>query len=81
MHHTVIGGLLARVRLTGAFLLSHLPQVVVDRMFSRVLVCAGLPVATGVLLFPLFWYLKVSSWGQPAPGIPSTQGLRQRERS
>jgi hypothetical protein len=36
-------------------------QVVVDRMFSRVLVCAGLPVATGVLLFPLFWYLKVSS--------------------
>lgn len=37
-------------------------QVVVDRMFKRVLTFAGAPVALGMLLFPVFWYLKV---GQP----------------
>lgn len=35
------------------------PQVVVDRMFKRMLIFMGLPVATGLVLFPLFWYLKV----------------------
>ncbi|KAF6265608.1 hypothetical protein COO60DRAFT_1477421 [Scenedesmus sp. NREL 46B-D3] len=35
------------------------PQVVVDRMFKRVLTFAGLPVLLGVVLFPVFWYLKV----------------------
>lgn len=34
-------------------------QVVVDRMFKRMIVCAGTPVIAGVLLFPLFYYLKV----------------------
>ncbi|KAF8063793.1 PAM68 [Scenedesmus sp. PABB004] len=38
---------------------SETPQVVVDRMFRRVLTFAGAPVALGVVLFPLFWYLKV----------------------
>jgi hypothetical protein len=36
-------------------------QVVVDRMFKRVLTFAGLPVTLGMVLFPVFWYLKVSS--------------------
>jgi hypothetical protein len=36
-------------------------QVVVDRMFKRVLTFAGLPVALGMVLFPVFWYLKVSA--------------------
>jgi hypothetical protein len=35
-------------------------QVVVDRMFKRVLTFTGLPVALGMVLFPVFWYLKVS---------------------
>eukprot|EP00878_Enallax_costatus_P008081 GHUV01008451.1.p1 GENE.GHUV01008451.1~~GHUV01008451.1.p1 ORF type:complete len:215 (+),score=64.19 GHUV01008451.1:196-840(+) len=35
------------------------PQVVVDRMFKRVLTFAGLPVFAGLVLFPVFWYLRV----------------------
>jgi hypothetical protein len=34
--------------------------VVTDRMLQRVLVCAGIPVFVGFLLYPGFWYLKVS---------------------
>lgn len=30
-----------------------------DRMFKRVITFAGAPVLTGILLFPLFWYLRV----------------------
>lgn len=33
--------------------------VVTDRMLNRVFIFAGLPVAVGLLLFPMFWYLKV----------------------
>jgi hypothetical protein len=40
--------------------LQETPQVVVDRMFKRVITFAGLPVVTGMLLFPVFWYLRVS---------------------
>jgi hypothetical protein len=29
-------------------------------MFKRVVTFAGLPVLTGMALFPLFWYLRVS---------------------
>lgn len=36
-----------------------LMQVVVDRMFRRVLTFAGLPVFTGLVLFPVFWYFRV----------------------
>jgi hypothetical protein len=32
---------------------------VTDRMLSRVFIFAGVPVAIGLLLFPMFWYLKV----------------------
>lgn len=39
--------------------LTETPQVVVDRMFKRVITFAGAPVLTGILLFPLFWYLRV----------------------
>ncbi|KAG2442040.1 hypothetical protein HYH02_009832 [Chlamydomonas schloesseri] len=35
------------------------PQVVVDRMFRRILVFTGVPVFTGMALFPLFYYLRV----------------------
>ncbi|GLC52389.1 hypothetical protein PLESTB_000623700 [Pleodorina starrii] len=35
------------------------PQVVVDRMFRRILICTGLPVFTGMALFPLFYWLRV----------------------
>ncbi|EFJ45609.1 hypothetical protein VOLCADRAFT_105894 [Volvox carteri f. nagariensis] len=35
------------------------PQVVVDRMFRRILVCTGVPVFTGMALFPLFYWLRV----------------------
>jgi hypothetical protein len=31
-------------------------------MFKRVLTFAGLPVALGMVLFPVFWYLKVRTW-------------------
>jgi len=36
------------------------PQVVVDRMFGRMIACAGLPVAVGLLLLPVFYVLKVA---------------------
>ncbi|WIA14157.1 hypothetical protein OEZ85_002699 [Tetradesmus obliquus] len=39
--------------------ITETPQVVVDRMFKRVLTFAGAPVALGMVLFPVFWYLKV----------------------
>jgi hypothetical protein len=39
--------------------LTETPQVVVDRMFKRVITFAGLPVVTGMLLIPVFWYLRV----------------------
>ncbi|GIL52107.1 hypothetical protein Vafri_8074 [Volvox africanus] len=35
------------------------PQVVVDRMFRRILICTGVPVFTGMALFPLFYWLRV----------------------
>ncbi|GFR51829.1 hypothetical protein Agub_g14292, partial [Astrephomene gubernaculifera] len=35
------------------------PQVVVDRIFRRILVCSGLPVFTGMALFPVFYWLRV----------------------
>lgn len=38
---------------------SSTPQVVVDRMFRRMLVSAGTPVLLGVLLLPAFWYARV----------------------
>ncbi|KAG2440787.1 hypothetical protein HXX76_003643 [Chlamydomonas incerta] len=38
---------------------SSTPQVVVDRMFRRILVFTGVPVFTGMALFPLFYYLRV----------------------
>lgn len=41
-------------------MVAETPQVVVDRMFKRVITFAGLPVLTGMMLFPLFWYLRVS---------------------
>ena len=37
------------------------PQAVVDRMFKRMIACAGIPVATGILLLVMFYYLKASS--------------------
>lgn len=37
------------------------PQVVTDRMLKRIIVCAGLPVAVGILLLPLFYYLAIQS--------------------
>lgn len=36
------------------------PQVVVDRMFKRMVWCAGIPVFVGLIFYPLFYYLKVS---------------------
>lgn len=35
-------------------------QIVVDRMFKRMVTFAGVPMLTGFALFPLFWYLRVS---------------------
>ncbi|KXZ53908.1 hypothetical protein GPECTOR_6g826 [Gonium pectorale] len=35
------------------------PQVVVDRMFRRILIFTGIPVFTGMALFPLFYWLRV----------------------
>jgi len=40
-------------------LASSTPQVVVDRMFRRMLVSAGAPVLLGLLLLPAFWYARV----------------------
>ncbi|PRW33988.1 hypothetical protein C2E21_7297 [Chlorella sorokiniana] len=35
------------------------PEVVTDRMLKRVIIFMGTPVFGGILLFPLFYYLKV----------------------
>lgn len=35
------------------------PEVVTDRMLKRVILFMGTPVFGGILLFPLFYYLKV----------------------
>ena len=35
------------------------PEVVTNRMLKRVIVFMGTPVFGGILLFPLFYYLKV----------------------
>lgn len=35
------------------------PSVITDRMLKRVLIFAGAPVFLGVMLYPLFYYLKV----------------------
>jgi hypothetical protein len=43
--------------------------VVTNRMLSRVLVFAGLPVLCGLLLYPLFYYLKVSNISLSTPVI------------
>ncbi len=51
-------------------------QVVVDRMFRRILIFTGVPVFTGMALFPLFYYLRVSGPSPisnsrpPAPNCP-----------
>lgn len=37
------------------------PAVVTNRMLQRMLIFAGLPVFFGILLFPVFYYLKVMS--------------------
>ena len=34
------------------------PEQITDRMLSRMLIFSGGPVAFGILLFPLFYYLK-----------------------
>lgn len=35
------------------------PQVVVDRMFRRIMTFTFVPVFTGMALYPLFYYLRV----------------------
>jgi hypothetical protein len=35
------------------------PQVVVDRIFARMVACAGIPVALGLVLLYIFYILKV----------------------
>ena len=47
-----------------------MPQQVTDRMLKRILICSGLPVATGILLFPFFYFLKVRSTGLPGMSNP-----------
>lgn len=39
---------------------ASVPQQVTDRMLKRILLFSGLPVATGLLLFPFFYFLKVT---------------------
>jgi hypothetical protein len=63
--------------------LTETPQVVVDRMFKRVITFAGLPVVTGMMLFPVFWYLRVrricllgvQEWCGGVPGLTPLQGM------
>ena len=38
---------------------STTPQVVVDRMFRRMIVSAGVPVLLGLMMLPVFWYARV----------------------
>ena len=38
----------------------EVPEVVNDRMLKRIIAFCGIPVFTGFLLFPFFYYLKVS---------------------
>jgi hypothetical protein len=33
-------------------------QVVVDRIFARMVACAGIPMAAGIVLLFVFYYLK-----------------------
>ena len=40
----------------------EVPEVVNERILSRILIFTGLPVAFALGLFPVFWYLKVSHW-------------------
>lgn len=69
--------------------LTETPQVVVDRMFKRVITFAGLPVVTGMLLFPVFWYLRVRreagmayrAAGSSSHLNPNPQQLLHRHRS
>jgi len=35
------------------------PTVITDRMMSRAITFAGLPIVFGLLLFPCFWYAQV----------------------
>ena len=43
-------------------------------MLKRILLFSGLPVFSGLALFPFFYYLKVR-WGR-AEGIDNRQGVR-----
>lgn len=38
------------------------PEAVTNRMLKRVILFSGTPVFGGLLLFPLFYYLKVKAW-------------------
>lgn len=50
-----------------------LPEVVSNRMISRVVGFAGVPLVTGFLVFPLFYYLKVLH--DPPIDVPSWLAL------
>lgn len=55
-----------RIYIASISLLSSRPtappfQVVVDRIFRRIVFCTGLPVFTGMALFPIFYWLRVST--------------------
>jgi hypothetical protein len=52
------------------------PQVVVDRMFIRMITCAALPVIAGLLLLVVFYYLKVGALlhSRPGAGDPEIMG-------
>jgi hypothetical protein len=39
------------------------PEVVTNRMLRRVILFMGVPVASGILLFPFFYWLKVRRLG------------------
>lgn len=40
----------------------EVPEVVNDRMLKRIIAFCGIPVFTGFLLFPFFYYLKVGQF-------------------
>lgn len=48
-------------------------------MFKRVITFAGLPVVTGMLLFPVFWYLRVSElfFGRGEEGVDRCERQQQ----
>ena len=59
------------------------PEVVTDRMLKRVIIFMGTPVFGGVLLFPLFYYLKARRGGRlltPLQRLHELRGCRRRRR-